>query len=79
MIALLAIQGGVHVAEAVESLQRKRVIGAFRLLQADQVGPRRLDVAVTRLDAQADRIDVPGRQREWHRQALRPTVMIVQL
>ena len=78
VIALLAVDRDVHVAEAAEAPERKRVIGTFRLLQADHVGPRCLDMAGDLIDAQADRVDVPGRQRERHRRALHHTVMIVQ-
>ena len=66
VIALLPVQRGVDVAEALEALQRKRIVRAFRLLQADHVGPHRLDVAGDQIDAQADRVDVPGGERQGH-------------
>ena len=38
MVSLLPIQGGIIVTETFETLERKSVIGAFGLLQAEDIG-----------------------------------------
>ena len=43
MIALLPVQRDVLVAEPLEALGRKSVIGTLGLLQAEHIGPDRLD------------------------------------
>src|SRR5215217_5660115 len=60
VIALLAVKGDVLIAETLEALERKLVVRALRLLQAQHVRPRRLDKLRDQIDAQAHRIDVPG-------------------
>src|ERR1051325_4673556 len=68
----------MRVAEAAEALHRKRVVRAFRLLQADHVRPHGLDEARDQIDAQADGVDVPGGDREGHRSGDIPQSRVVQ-
>ena len=67
VIALLPVERHVLVAQALETLERKAVVGALGLLQTEDVGPHRLDESRYRLDAQPHRIDVPRRDRQPHR------------
>jgi hypothetical protein len=64
VIALLAVERDRLIAKPPETLQRKRVIRALRLLQAQNVRPHRLDEFGDEIDAQPHRIDVPGCQRK---------------
>ena len=66
MITLLPVDRRMFVAEPPEALQRKRIIRAFRLLQAEDVGPRRLDEFGDEIDAQPHRVDIPGGDLELH-------------
>src|SRR3974377_547442 len=66
VIALLPVERDVLIAEPLEALERKSLVRALRLLQAEYVRPHRLDELGDEIDAQADRIDVPGRDREGH-------------
>ena len=66
VIALLAVECDVLVAEPFETLERKLVVGTFGFLQAEDVRPRRLDEPRHRVDAQPHRVDVPGRDGETH-------------
>jgi hypothetical protein len=56
MIALLPVQRGVLIAEALEALQREGVVRAFGLLQADHVRPHRLDEARDQINPQANEL-----------------------
>ena len=70
VIALLAVERDVLVAEPLEALERKVVVRALRLLQAENVRTNRLDEFGDQIDAQPHRIDVPGRElkcRHRHR------------
>ena len=60
VIALLAVERDVLVAEPLEALERKGVVRALGFLQAEHVRPRRLDELRHQIDAQPHRIDVPG-------------------
>jgi hypothetical protein len=77
VIALLPVQRRVDVAETFETLQREGVVRALGLLQADHVGPHRLEMARHQVDAQADRVDVPGGDRQGHSGPLPHTMEIV--
>ena len=66
VIALLAVERDVLVAEPLETLARKSVVRALGLLQAKDVGPDRLDEFGDQIDAQPHRIDVPGRELDLH-------------
>src|ERR1700686_705325 len=64
VIALLAVERDMLIAEPLEALERKAVVGALRLLEAEDVGTNRLDEFGDQVDAQPHRIDVPGREFE---------------
>ena len=66
VIALLAVERDVLVAEPLEALERKGVVRTFGLLQAENVRPHRLDEFRDQIDAQPHRIDVPGGELELH-------------
>src|SRR5262249_25362935 len=66
VVALLPIERDVLVAEPLEALARELVVGALRLLQAQDIRPRRLDELRHQVDAQPHRIDVPGGDGELH-------------
>jgi hypothetical protein len=66
VIALLPVQRDVLIAEPLEALPRKGVVDAFGFLQAQHVGPVRLDELGDEIDAQPHRIDVPGCQGKTH-------------
>ena len=66
VIALLAVEGRMHVAQSGESFQRKFLVRTFGLLQAQHVRAKRLDESRHLIDAQPHRIDVPGRNRDSH-------------
>ena len=66
VIALLAVQRDVLIAEPLEALARKGVVDALDFLQAEHVGPHRLDELRHQVDAQPHRIDVPGGELELH-------------
>ena len=67
VIALLAVERDVLVAEPPEALEREGVVRALGLLQAEHVRPRRLDELGDEVDAQPHRIDVPGGDGKTHR------------
>ncbi len=54
------------VAKPLEALERKSVIGALRLLQAQDVGLGASQEARHQLAPQPDRVDVPGGDLEGH-------------
>ena len=66
MIAFLAVDRGIWVAELMECSQGKLAVPALRLLKAENV--RRLfpQKAGHEIDPQPDRIDVPGGKGETH-------------
>src|SRR6478752_3342275 len=66
VIALLPVQRDVLVAEPLEALQRKGVVDALGLLEAQHVRPRALEKLRDQIDAQPHRIDVPGCQGKTH-------------
>src|ERR1700682_388029 len=68
-IAPLAFERDVLVTEPLEALERKAVVGALRLLQAQNVGTNRLDEFGDQIDAQPHRIDVPSRELKCRHQA----------
>jgi hypothetical protein len=67
VIALLPVERHVLVAQPLEALERKAIVGALGFLQAEDVGPHRLDESRHGVDAQPHRIDVPGRDCQLHR------------
>jgi hypothetical protein len=69
VIALLAVERDALVTEPLEALERKAVVGALGLLQAENVGTNRLDEFGDQIDAQSHRIDVPGREFKCRHQA----------
>ena len=66
VIALLAVERDVLIAEPLEALQRKGVVRALGFLQAQHVGTDRLEELGNEVDAQPDRIDVPGGELDLH-------------
>ena len=66
VIALLPVQRDVFIAEPFETLERKGVIDAFGFLQAQYIRPHRFEKLRDDIDAQAHRIDIPGRQGKAH-------------
>src|SRR6266542_5028087 len=59
VITLLPIQRHVLIAEPLEPLDRKPVVGALGFLQTENVGPNCLHESRHAVDAQPHRIDVP--------------------
>ena len=66
VITLLPVARDVAIAEAREALARKLVVRALGFLQAQHVGPRRLEELGDEVEPQPHRIDVPGRDFELH-------------
>ena len=66
VIALLAVERDMLVAKPLEALARKAVVGAFGLLQAQDIGTHRFDEFGDEIDAKPHRIDVPGGDRNLH-------------
>ena len=64
VVALLAVERDVLVAELAELAARKLPVGAFRLLQAEHVRLVLAEKARDEVDAQPHRIDVPGGEGE---------------
>src|SRR3569832_1138410 len=64
VIAFLTVQRDVFVAEPLEALERKCIVDAFGFLQAQDIGPHRLDEFGDEVDAQAHRKKKPGRQEK---------------
>src|SRR5579863_3249427 len=64
VVALLAVDRDVPVAKAMKLSARKFGVRAFRLLQAQHVRPVLFEVSGDVPDAQPNRIDVPGGDRE---------------
>ncbi len=58
--------GDVRVAEGAKVVQRQAVVGALGFLKAQHVRPRGREEAADLLDAQPDRVDVPGRDGKAH-------------
>src|SRR5690606_24617961 len=67
-IALLAVDRDMSVAQRVKSLEGKKLVGALRLLQAQDVGRALGKQALDQRQAQANRIDVPGGDGKRHGQ-----------
>src|SRR5215510_10319038 len=74
VIALLAIDRGVHIAEPAETLVRKAVVRALGLLQTQDVRTHGLDELRHQTDAQPHRVDVPGGDGETHRAVMDPSL-----
>src|SRR5262245_36777286 len=70
MVALLTIECGVRVTEPREALERKFIVRALGFLEADHIRLYSFDELRYQADAQAHRIDVPGRDLEIHAQML---------
>ena len=66
VVALLAIERDVLVAQASKALERERIIGTLRFLQAEHVGTGGLEEFRHQVDAQPHRIDVPGGDFQLH-------------
>jgi hypothetical protein len=66
VVALLPEPGDEGVAEGLKVLEREAVVRALGLLQAQDVGAALLEKAADLVEAQADGIDVPGRDGELH-------------
>src|SRR4051812_9344496 len=66
VVALLAGVGDLGIAVRAQLLQREAIVGALRLLQAQDIGRFLLEKAADLLDAQADRVDVRGGDAEVH-------------
>ena len=67
VIALLAVDRDVLIAELVKLRRGKFGVAALGLLQAENVGPLLAQIARHEADAQPHRIDVPCRNGEAHR------------
>src|SRR5262249_46377812 len=67
VIALLAVERDVFIAEPPEALERKAVVGTFGFLQAQHIWADGLEKSCDEIDAQPDRIDVPGGHLQLHR------------
>ncbi len=66
VMAFLAVERDVLVAEPLEALEREPVVRALGLLQAQDIGTHRFDEFGDEIDAEADGIDVPGRDGQFH-------------
>ena len=66
VIALLTRMNDMVIAAGLEVLEREAVVGTLGFLQAQHVGPPGLEKPADMIDAQADRVDVPGRDGELH-------------
>src|SRR5262245_53056624 len=67
VIALLPVERDVLVAEALEALHRKPVVGALGFLQTEHVRPHRFHELRDRVDAQSYRVDIPCGDGQPHR------------
>ena len=67
VIAFLPVDHAVGIAERLERRVRELLLAALDLLQTQHVGPFLLEQAHDLVDAQADRIDIPGGYGEAHR------------
>jgi hypothetical protein len=70
VIAFLAKLGDVAIAQLLERRRRKLALRAFGLLKAEDVWGVLLQKAHNRSNAQADRINVPGGNFQFHRNDL---------
>jgi hypothetical protein len=66
MIAFLAIDRDMRIAELMESGQWKFAVPALCLLEAENVRRLFAQEAGHEIDPQTDRIDVPGGEGETH-------------
>src|SRR5258708_13335840 len=62
MISLLTVEGRMGVTEPGEALERKLAVRTLGFLKADHIRSRGFDEFCHEVDAQAHRIDVPGRE-----------------
>jgi hypothetical protein len=67
VVALLPVERHVLVAEALETLERKPVVGTLCFLRAQDVRANRFHEFGNAVDAQPHRIDVPGGNGQSHR------------
>jgi hypothetical protein len=67
VIALLAIERGIFIAEPLEALEREFIVRTFGFLQAQYVGTNSLEEPRHQIDAQPNRIDVPACNGQLHR------------
>src|SRR6266446_4619015 len=61
MMSLLTVEGRMGVTEPGKALERKLAVRTLGFLKADHIRSRGFDEFCHEVDAQADRIDVPGR------------------
>src|SRR5690606_5509059 len=66
VIALLAMDLDMAVADVAECLERKLVVRALGFLQAQNVGLGPLEKLDHQGETQANRVDVPGSNRQAH-------------
>jgi hypothetical protein len=66
MIAFLAVDRSIWLAEFMESRQGKLAVPALRLLKAENVRRLLPQKAGHEINPQTDRIDVPGGKGEMH-------------
>src|SRR5262249_7699658 len=66
VIAFLSVESGVFVAETLETLHRESVNRTLGLLQAEHIGLRAFQESRDQINAQPDRVDVPGGDLERH-------------
>ena len=66
MVALLAVERDVGIAELLELAERELSVGALGFLQAERIGSVLGQEARDQIDAQPHRIDVPGGDRKAH-------------
>src|SRR5262245_28351197 len=66
VIAFLAVDFDVRIADLGEGLPRKFVVGAFRFLQAEHVGGKALEEPLDQRQPQPHGIDVPRGDDETH-------------
>src|SRR5271155_4791747 len=77
VVAFLAVERDVVVAQPLETLARESVVRALGLLQTKNVGTRGLDKLRDEIDAKAHRVDVPGGDRDLHaRDGLNPAAVL---
>jgi hypothetical protein len=66
VIALLAVERDVLIAQALETLEREFVVRTFGLLQTKNVGTDGFYEFGDQIDAQPHRIDIPGCDLDFH-------------
>src|SRR3569623_402250 len=66
VVTLLPVQRDVLVTEPLKTFQRKSIVDALGLLQAQNVSAPALEKLGDQINAQANGIDIPGGEREGH-------------